>query len=52
MYVGGNMLTEPVKTSVATLNEETTWNETLTFNFHIHTIPKVINHLCVVIHIA
>ena len=45
MYIGGRLLTEPVKTSVATLKEETTWNETLTFDFHIHAIPKVINHL-------
>jgi len=42
MYVGGKLLTEAVKTSVATLKEETTWNETVTFDFQIHAIPKVI----------
>ena len=46
MYVGGRLLTEAVKTSTTLLKEETTWNEILTFDFHIHAIPKVINHLC------
>lgn len=54
MYVGGKLLTEPVRTSVTTLKEETTWNETVTFDFDIHAIPKVIfNHLycyCVIKH--
>ena len=47
MYVGGKLLTEPVKTSVATLKEEITWNETLTFDFQIHAIPKVIT-ICII----
>ena len=42
MYIAGKLLTESVKTSVATLKEETIWNETLTFDFHMHAIPKVI----------
>ena len=42
MYIGGKLITEPVKTSTAALKEETTWNETLTFDFRIDAIPKVI----------
>lgn len=49
MYIGGRLLTEAVKTSVATLKEETTWNETLTFDFNIHAIPKVIFIVCMTI---
>ena len=44
LYAGGKLLTEPVKTSVTTLKEETTWNETLTCYLNIHTIPKVTDH--------
>ena len=42
MYDGGRLLTQTVKTSRTLLKEETTWNELLTFDFHLHAVPKVI----------
>ena len=42
MYDGGRLLTEAVKTSRTLLKDETTWNELLTFDFHLHAVPMVI----------